>query len=200
MPLPDRKAPNANPNAQQPAATASKGKSRLPAPPQGGLKARKQSSYIDLPKEQDRCFYLLKLVKAEQFTTEKTRLDKVKHEFIVLDTNASGVRAGTNVVALADLQGERSLYFWQDVAPMWITLSGGEISDESYAELMSDNEATFVTVVDENGLAGAIARVNLRRVITRDEKEPENQAKVKVRVYKDWEPATEEELAKYGDK
>lgn len=204
MPLPNRKPPTANPNAaQQPPAAESKGKSRLPAPPQGGLKTRKQANYIDLPKDQDKCFYLLRLEKAEQFTTEKTRLDKVKHEFTVLDTDARGVRAGSTVTALADLQGERSLYFWQDVAPMWITLSGGEISDEAYAELMSDNEATFTSVVDENGLAGCIARVNLKRGRAKDSKTgeqlvDEKTGEKKTRVYKDWEPATAEELAKYG--
>lgn len=199
MPLPGKTAPSANPNsAKQPPAAASKGKSRLPAMPQGGLKKPKTFQYLDLPKEQERGFYLVKLISAEQFSSEKTNLEKLKLEYTVLDTNCTGVRSGTTVSSLHALQGEQSMYFWKEVAPVMITLAGGEVSDESLAAFTEDAEASYTELI-AGAMNGTIARVNLRRAMVEAKDKngnPTGEGK-KARVYRDWEPATEEEITKY---
>ena len=206
MPLPTRKAPpTANPNAaQQPAAAASKGKSRLPAMPQGGLKAREQYNYISLPQSQEKGFYLLKLVSCEQFTAKKTNLEKLKFDFEVLDTNISGVATGSHVSNVLSLQGESSLYFWKNFAPIAIALAGGEVSNESYAEFEQDAEATFTAIVSIDGeggggLNGSIARCELRRTqMDVLDKAGNPTGEEKPWVFTDWYPATDAELKKYG--
>lgn len=206
MPLPGKKPPTANPNAaQQAPASASKGKSRLPALPQGGLKAPKAYAYIDLPKDLDRGFYLLRLNSASEFLSTKDNTDKLKLEFTVLDTDVKSVRAGAIVSALSALQGEQSLYFWKEMTPVFVTLSGGEVSDESLTTFAEDREANYTEIVDNGALNGSIARCNLRRATVDKlgaDKKPQRDANgdvVKVqRVYRDWEPATEEELTKYA--
>ena len=199
MPLPTKKsAPKANPGASAPSTAQSKGKSRLPALPQGGLKAPKSYQYIDLPKDQERGFYLVKLVKADVITREKKNLDSLLLEFAVCDTDCRGVRAGSTVSSMHDLQGDASLYFWKEVSPVIITLAGGEVSDETLVTFMEDYEASYAEFL-EGGAIGSIARVNLRRVMLTKDKDGNLLEKPKARVYKDWEPATDEELAKYTE-
>jgi len=200
MPLPGNKAPTANPNAaKQPAAATSKGKSRLPALPQGGLKAPKNYQYLDLPKDMDRGFYLVRLTLAEQITSAKDNCEKLKLEFSVLDTDVKSVRLGSSVSQLSALQGPGAMYFWKEVTPIFVCLAGGEVSDESLAAFAEDCDASYTEIVDNGALNGAIARCNLRRAIVDKlgaDKKPTGE-KV-ARVYRDWEPATEAELAKYA--
>lgn len=201
MPLPSKKsAPSANPNAaKQPPASESRGKSRLPALPQGGLKAREQYNYIELPQSQEKGFYLLRLIKPEVFTAKKSNTDKLKFEFEVLDTNIQGVANGVTVSQIMSLQGEASLYFWKNFAPIAITLAGGEVSNESYAEFEKDCDAIYTEIVENGSLNGGIVRCELRRTTMEVlDKVGNPTGEEKPWVFQDWSPATDAELAKYA--
>ena len=194
MPLPGKKPPVANPNAaQQPPAAASKGKSRLPALPQGGLKPKNSIQFLEIPKTMDRCYYVLRIKQIKEGVSAKTNLSRVEAEFEVLETDVSGVKTGSNVFEYLDMQGERSLYFWQNFAALVLAASGKDSSDAAaFAEFEADAEANLWEVVNENvqPLAGSIVVKKFRRGPKKDGSG--------MTFYSDWEPAGEEISAKYS--
>lgn len=192
MPLPG-KAPKANPNAAtQPPAAASKGKSRLPALPNGGLKPKNSITFLEIPKTMDRCFYVVRVEQVQLGTSTKTNLDRVEMKFTVLETDVKEVKAGSTVFEYQDMQGERSLYFWPNFASFVLAASGQDPNDaEALAGFESDSEANFWEVVDEDKqpLAGALVLRRYRRGFKKDGTSPT--------WYADWESVSEEQAAPY---
>lgn len=194
MPLPGKTSPTANPNAaKQPPASASKGKSRLPALPQGGLKPKNSITFLEIPKTMDRCFYVVRVEQVKLGTSTKTNLDRVEMKFTVLETDVKEVKVGSTAFEYLDMQGERSLYFWSNFATFVLAASGQDPTDaEALAGFESDSEANFWEVVDEGKqpLAGALALRRFRRGMKKDGVSPT--------WYADWESVSEEQAAQYA--
>lgn len=187
MPLPKRTPPTANPNGAT-QDTKAPGKSRLPALPQGGLKAKKTFQYLEIPKTMDRCYYLCKVVNSQLLPPNKDNIENVCVECEVLATDVEGVKVGSTASKLLPLQGRGALYFWSNFATMCLAFSGTEATDEELAKFEADREVTFSEVVDENGLKDQIAWCKFRRGMNKDGNPT---------YYCDWEVASEAEIAKY---
>lgn len=189
MALPTRKAPTAPSTANNASAkTAEAPKSRLPQLPAGGLKERKTYQYFELPEGMTRCTYLVRLARCEEFKNKKNQ-DTISFNFELLDTDVKTLRLGTEIGTTFPLQGDRAMYFWEEITPAVLALSGAEATTEAMNEFAAEGDANLDEIVNKGALIGSIARLSLRSYLNKEGKE---------RTGKDWMPATDAEIAKYA--
>ena len=150
---------------------------KIKAPNREGIKPSNQFQYLDIPKDQDSCFYNLKLVEFKYID----EADKYVAEFEVLDTDTKQ-HIGSKVSHMMDpFQKFAETYFWKDIFALHITLKGKAITQKRLDALLEDHEAAL-KVLSSGKRNGCVCRCSIKRY-TRDGKD---------KTMRTWEPATED--------
>lgn len=166
---------------------------RIKKPTKDSVRAGKQFTYLNCPKNMDSCFYELELKELKE--TEQG--DKLVFVFNVISTDTKE-REGTEISHLLDpFQKFAETYFWREVFGLCITLSGKEIEQERIDKLRKrlnkiecESIAEIIEFAEANGCeVGRCARAKFKR-FNKDGKD-------KTRL--DWEPMTDDEESDEDD-
>lgn len=159
---------------------------KLKAPNAQSMKPGKKFQYLDCPKDEDQCYYDLRLVDFKWIEDAS----KFAFEFEILDTDTK-LKVGSTASTLLDpYQDFAETYFWKDVFALSITLKGKAISEKRIAKLLKVYSPKYLKSLDEDGMVEDLTarfadRINGEVKLTIERRENKY---LKIKTYKTWEP------------